>query len=63
MTWTDDVARFVLDVDACPRCHTRTWGGLAALRDGVCARCGADVREAGAELPAEPGQRDRQQKT
>ncbi|QNO36487.1 hypothetical protein H4J02_08075 [Protaetiibacter sp. SSC-01] len=50
MTWTDDVARFVLDVDACPRCHTRTWGGLPALRDGVCARCGADVREAGAEL-------------
>lgn len=50
MTWTDDVTRFVLDVDACPRCHTRSWGGGPALRGGVCARCGADVREAGAEL-------------
>ncbi len=50
MTWTDDVARFVLDTEACPRCHTRAWGGGPALRGGVCARCGADVREAGAEL-------------
>ncbi|MFT4029962.1 MAG: hypothetical protein QM675_08795, partial [Protaetiibacter sp.] len=50
MTWTDDVARFALDVDACPRCHTRSWGGGPALRGGVCARCGADVREAGAAL-------------
>ncbi len=50
MTWTDDVARFVLDTEACPRCHTRSWGGAPALREGVCARCGADVREAGAEL-------------
>lgn len=50
MTWTDDVARFVLDTEACPRCHTRRWGDGRALRDGICARCGADVREAGAAL-------------
>ncbi|MCS0498082.1 SCO7613 C-terminal domain-containing membrane protein [Protaetiibacter mangrovi] len=51
MSWTDDVARFVLDTAACPRCHTRTWEGGAAMRLGVCARCGADLRgEAGSAL-------------
>lgn len=51
MTWTDDVARFVLDTAACPRCLTRSWGGGVAMRAGVCARCGADLRgDAGAVL-------------
>ncbi|PZQ87834.1 MAG: hypothetical protein DI534_13750 [Leifsonia xyli] len=50
MTWTDDVARFALDAEACPRCHTRSWSNGPAIRGGVCTRCGADLREAGAEL-------------
>ena len=51
MSWTDDVARFVLDPSACPRCLTRSWAGAAAMRGGVCARCGADLRgPEGAEL-------------
>ncbi|RQP12891.1 MAG: hypothetical protein EAS51_01480 [Microbacteriaceae bacterium] len=50
MTWTDNVVRYVLDIELCPRCNARSWGGAPALRGGVCARCGADLREAGPDL-------------
>ncbi|QEO10226.1 SCO7613 C-terminal domain-containing membrane protein [Protaetiibacter larvae] len=51
MAWTDDVATYLLDASACPRCHTRSWNGAPALQAGVCARCGTDLRgDAGAEL-------------
>ncbi len=51
MTWSDDVARFLLDASACPRCNTRTWRGAPAMQAGVCARCGTDLTgDAGAEV-------------
>lgn len=51
MTWTESVARFLLDATSCPRCQTRTWGGVPAMREGICARCGTDLSgEAGAEV-------------
>lgn len=51
MTWTDDVARFLLDASSCPRCNTRTWQGSPAMQAGVCARCGTDLTgDAGAEV-------------
>lgn len=51
MTWTDDVARFLLDASSCPRCNTRTWQGSPAMQGGVCARCGTDVTgDPGAEV-------------
>lgn len=51
MTWTDDVARFLLDATACPRCNTRTWQGSPAMQAGICARCGTDLTgEAGTEV-------------
>lgn len=43
MTWSDDVARYLLDASSCPRCNTRTWQGVPAMRGGVCARCGTDL--------------------
>lgn len=51
MTWTESVARFLLDATSCPRCQTRTWGGVPAMREGICARCGTDLTgDAGAEV-------------
>ncbi|TXK17429.1 SCO7613 C-terminal domain-containing membrane protein [Homoserinibacter sp. GY 40078] len=45
MTWTEDVARFLLDTAQCPRCDTRLWHGAPAVQNGVCARCHVDLRD------------------
>jgi len=51
MTWSDDVARYLLDATTCPRCNTRTWQGEPAMRAGVCTRCGTDLTgDAGAAV-------------
>ena len=51
MTWTDDVARYLLDATTCPRCDTRTWQGAPAMQGGICSRCGTDLTgAAGADV-------------